>query len=109
MKLARKEFFTSIIAASEFRFGALKRNSVRLTRRVSDVLAIVEVRPFVSPAGEHYGRIRLSLERAGTPIGGNDMLIAAHALAERAVLVTVNTGEFSRVPGLKIENWLGAR
>ena len=105
-KLGRTEFFTSIVAASELRFGALKRNSPRLLRRVTDVLSIVEVRPLVSPADEHYGRIRLALERAGTPIGANDLLIAAHALAERATLVSANSREFSRVRGLKLQNWL---
>jgi len=50
--------------------------------------------------------LRLALERAGTPIGGNDMLIAAHALALGLTLVTANEGEFSRVSGLSVENWL---
>lgn len=109
MKLARTQFFTSIVAAGEIRFGALKRNSPRLTRRVNDVLAIVAVRALASPADEHYGRVRAMLERAGTSIGGNDLLIAAHALAERAILVSANTKEFARVPGLKLENWLDAR
>ena len=59
-----------------------------------------------APAHARYGRIRAELEAAGTPIGPNDLLIAAHALAVDAVLVTANTREFLRVPGLQVENWL---
>ena len=55
-----------------------------------------------------YGMVRTELERLGTPIGGNDMLIAAHALSLGAILVTDNTREFERVAGLPIENWLRA-
>jgi len=57
-------------------------------------------------ADRHYARLRLELERKGTPIGANDMLITAHALALDAVLVTDNVREFSRVKGLRMENWL---
>jgi len=56
--------------------------------------------------GMHYGQIRAQLKQAGTPIGSNDLLIAAHARSLQAVLVTNNGDEFSRVPGLKTENWL---
>jgi tRNA(fMet)-specific endonuclease VapC len=59
-----------------------------------------------APSDGHYASLRTALERAGTPIGANDMLIAAHALATDSILVTDNVKEFSRVPGLKIENWL---
>jgi tRNA(fMet)-specific endonuclease VapC len=55
----------------------------------------------------HYGKIRSTLEKKGTPIGGNDLWLAAHALAENLVLVTNNTKEFARVSGLKLENWVG--
>ena len=54
----------------------------------------------------HYARVRHHLERLGTPIGPNDLLIAAHALALDAVLITDNENEFRRVPGLQVENWL---
>jgi tRNA(fMet)-specific endonuclease VapC len=63
-------------------------------------------RPFDSPADEIYGSIRTQLELTGTPIGGNDLLIAAQALAFDHTLVTDNDQEFSRVAGLRVENWL---
>lgn len=97
---------TSIIVAGELHFGALRRNSPSLTRRVEDALAGLEVYDFSPDSERHYAHIRRRLERAGTPIGGNDMLIAAHALALDAVLVTANTREFARIDGLKLENWL---
>lgn len=99
---------TSIIVASELRFGAAKRNAPRLAAQVEAILSAIEVRPFDTPADHEYARLRLHLEQAGTPIGPNDMLIAAHALAIESILVTANTGEFSRVPGLTVENWLEA-
>ncbi|MBS1147912.1 MAG: PilT protein domain protein [Proteobacteria bacterium] len=99
---------TSIIVASELRFGAAKRNAPRLAAQVEAILRAIEVRPFDTPADHEYARLRLHLEQAGTPIGPNDMLIAAHALAIESILVTANKGEFSRVPGLTVENWLEA-
>jgi len=97
---------TSIIVASELRFGAAKRIATRLTAQVEAIIAAIEVRPFDAPADHAYARLRLHLEQAGTPIGPNDMLIAAHALATESILVTANKGKFSRVPGLTVENWL---
>ena len=99
---------TSIIVASELRFGAAKRNAPRLAAQVEAILRAIEVRPFDTPADHEYARLRLHLEQAGTPIGPNDMLIAAHALAIESILITANKGEFSRVPGLTVENWLEA-
>lgn len=97
---------TSIIVASELRFGAAKRNSARLTAQVETILAAIDVLPFDAPADAEYAKLRLHLEQAGTPIGPNDLLIAAHALAIGTCVVTDNTREFSRVPGLAVENWL---
>ena len=62
--------------------------------------------PFEAPADADYGAIRAQLEAAGTPIGGNDLLIAAHAYATGATIVTANTDEFKRIRGLNVENWL---
>jgi tRNA(fMet)-specific endonuclease VapC len=62
--------------------------------------------PLESGVDRHCGAIRAALERAGTPIGANDLLIAAHARTIQAVCVTANVGEFRRVPGLRVENWL---
>jgi tRNA(fMet)-specific endonuclease VapC len=99
---------TSMIVASELRFGAAKRNAPKLTAQVEAILAAMDVRPFDTPADHEYAKLRLHLERAGTPIGPNDMLIAAHALAAESILVTANASEFVRVPGLVVENWLEA-
>ncbi|MGH7134394.1 MAG: type II toxin-antitoxin system VapC family toxin [Pirellulales bacterium] len=60
---------------------------------------------FDDPAAEQYGELRAHLDAAGTPIGPNDLLIASIALAHSLTLVTHNTSEFSRVPGLKLEDW----
>ena len=62
--------------------------------------------PFDIPADVDYGAIRSELESLGKPIGGNDILIAAHARAVGATIVTANVDEFKRVHGLKVENWL---
>lgn len=97
---------TSIIVAAELRFGAAKKGSERLTVQLETVLAALEILPFDQPADRHYGKIREALERAGAPIGANDLLIAAHALALGLTLVTANETEFVRVPGLAVENWL---
>lgn len=70
------------------------------------MLAALEILPFEEPADRRYGELRDYLERQGTPIGPNDMLIAAHALALGLAVVTDNVGEFSRVPELQVENWL---
>lgn len=97
---------TSIVVAAELRFGVAKKGSAELARRVEHALGSLRVLPLDGEADRHYGRLRADLERDGRPIGANDMLIAAHALAIDAVLVTDNVFEFSRVPGLRYENWL---
>lgn len=97
---------TSIIVASELRLGAAKRDSARLTARVEAILAVLPVLALEPPADQDYGDLRTAIERKGTPIGANDMLIAAHALATGRVLVTDNVEEFRRVPKLKVVNWL---
>ena len=96
----------SIITAAELRFGAAKSRSPVLLSRVEAVLAHVPVLPFDSPADLDYGDIRWSLEASGRPIGPNDLLIAAHARRVGATIVTANTNEFDRVPGLDVENWI---
>jgi tRNA(fMet)-specific endonuclease VapC len=97
---------TSIIVAAELRYGTTKKASPRLTAQVEAVLSVIDTLPFDSPADEIYGSIRAQLESVGTPIGGNDLLIAAQALALDHTLVTDNDQEFSRVVGLHVENWL---
>jgi tRNA(fMet)-specific endonuclease VapC len=98
-------YCTSILVAAELRYGAAKKGSPVLSARVEQLLQAIEVLPFNNDADRHYGQLRADLERRGTLIGGNDMLIAAHALAANCVLVTANVQEFSRVRGLKVENW----
>ncbi len=97
---------TSIIVAAELRFGATKRQSDRLSAQLEMILGVLDVQPFDAPADAAYGRLRVQLEADGLPIGGNDMLIAAHALATGSVVVTDNRREFERAADLKVENLL---
>lgn len=97
---------TNIIVAAELRFGAEKSGSVKLVDQVDLILSAIEILPLESPADREYRKLRHYLGRNGTLIGPNDMLIAAYALCAGLIVVTANTGEFSRVPGLSVENWL---
>ena len=97
---------TSIIVAAELRFGAAKKGSERLSAQLEAVLSAIEIQPFDAPADVAYAELRQQLEAAGAPIGGNDMLIAAHAAALACVVVTDNVREFGRIDGLAVENWL---
>lgn len=97
---------TSIIVAAELRFGALKSGSRQLAERVDLILSAVDILSLEAPADHHYGELPHHLTSQGTPIGPNDMLIAAHALSVGLTVVTANAREFSRVPGLNVENWL---
>lgn len=96
----------SVIVAAELRYGCARKRSPQLSRKVDEFLSEVPVLPFGAPADGEYGRIRAELEGDGQPIGLNDLLVAAHALALRATLATANVGEFGRVRGLVVENWL---
>ncbi|HEX5325593.1 MAG TPA: type II toxin-antitoxin system VapC family toxin [Acetobacteraceae bacterium] len=96
----------SIITAAELRYGAARRQSDRLLRRIEVVLSMIDVLPFEVPADADYGSIRAALEAAGRTVGPTDLFIAAHARSMRVTLVTHNTAEFRRVPGLTVENWL---
>ena len=80
---------------------AIEKNRVALAL----LLATIEIMNFDSLAAESYGKIRADLEKAGTPIGPLDMMIAGHAMALGYTVVTNNTKEFERVKGLKLENW----
>ena len=96
----------SSIVASELRFGYLKRGSDRLAQLVENMISRVEVVPYDDTASVHYARIRKALHASGRPIGPVDLFIAAHARSLDLTLVTNNIREFSRVDGLKLENWL---
>ena len=104
--MQRSEFGISIVVACELRYGAARKGSARLNSQLESVLEGIDILPFEEQADQHYGEIRSELERIGRPIGYNDLLIAAHARFLEATLVTHNTGEFSRVPGLVVEDWL---
>ncbi len=97
---------TSIIVASELRFGAAKKASPKLTARVDGILRRFSVMPFEAPADVYYGNIRAALKSQGWIISENDMLIASHAMTLGCTLVTANEREFARVEGLTCENWL---
>jgi tRNA(fMet)-specific endonuclease VapC len=97
---------TSIVVSAEIHFGLKKKASEKLIHQAMRVLSVIEILPLESPVDEHYGDIRAYLHQLGQPIGGNDLLIAAHARSLGLVLVTDNFREFSRVPGLRAENWL---
>ena len=96
----------SVIVAAELRYGCARKGSPQLLRRVEAFLAEVPVLPFDVPADSAYGGLRAELEAAGRPIGSKNLLIAAHACALAATVVTANVGEFRRIRGLNVENWL---
>jgi tRNA(fMet)-specific endonuclease VapC len=97
---------TSIVVACELRYGVARRGSSRLSTRIESLLESLEVLSLERQSDRHYAEIRLHLDRLGRPIGPNDLLIAAHALAADLTLVTNNVEEFARVPRLRLENWL---
>ena len=97
---------TSIVVACELRYGAAKKGSPVLSQRVRELLERIEVLPLEADTDQRYAEIRVALERSGQPIGGNDLLIAAQAVALDLTLVTANLGEFGRIPGLRVENWV---
>lgn len=96
---------TNIVVASELRYAAAKSGSGKLADRVDLLLSAMEVLPLKPPVDRRYAELRHHLTRKGLLIGPNDLLIAAHALATELTMVTANTGEFSRVPALAVENW----
>jgi tRNA(fMet)-specific endonuclease VapC len=96
----------SIVTTAELHFGAALTPSSKGLSNFELILRGLRVKPIEPPTDAHYGRIRANLQRRGRLIGPNDLWIAAHALALDLTLVTANTGEFSRVPGLRLENWL---
>lgn len=105
-RVGERHVCTSVVVAAEMRYGAAKKGSRRLAAGLETVLGLLDVLPLKPPADVFYGELRADLERRGQPIGSNDMLIAAHALALGCTLVTGNEREFSRVDSLRCENWL---
>jgi len=105
-RVGESQVCTSIIVAAELRYGANKKGSPKLSAQLEAVLGALEILPLEVPADAMYGTLRARLELAGTPIGGNDLLIAAQALALGYTVVTDNDKEFARVRELRCENWL---
>ena len=101
-----EQVVTSIIVAAALRYGAARKGSPRLRAQLETVLGALEILSLDPPVDRIYGDLRAGLEAMGKPIGSNDMLIAAHALALGCTLVTDNEREFSQVKQLSIENWL---
>ncbi len=106
-QLGPGEAVLSVITFGELEFGAAKSHSPGQVRKILDELtSLLPVLPLPAAAAGHYGQIRAGLEAKGRPIGNNDLWIAAHARAQELILVSHNLGEFRRVPGLCVENWV---
>lgn len=106
-RLDTSQWCISAVTHSEIRFGAsLKPKATKLARYVDAFLSVATTAPWDEAAAEKHGRLRAALRLAGTPIGDFDEMIAAHALALGAVLVTDNVRHFERVEGLVVENWV---
>ena len=104
------EIGISVITLAELEYGAAKSLQPRRNREALKQFVLpLEVAAFDADATIAYGRARTVLERRGTPIGAMDLLIAAHAVSLGVTLVTNNTREFARVPGLRVENWVSSR
>ena len=97
----------SVITRGEIAFG-VQIHSLKASakQRLDRLLDVIETLPLPANAANSYGELRAHLRRLGTPIGPNDLWIAAHARAANLILVTNYVGEFSRVPKLKLENWI---
>lgn len=106
-QIGDRQILTSAIVAAELRYGCRKAGSVRLSATIEAMLFEIETIPFDEAASRAYADLRTALEVKGQPIAGNDMLIAAQALALGCVMVTANTDELARIDGLRVENWLG--
>jgi len=103
---SRSDIAVSVITEAELRTGAAKSSSPEKTSHLlENFLRPLTVVEFTSADATTYARLRAKLERAGTPIGPLDTLIAAQAVSRKLVLVTNNQREFGRVPGLRLENW----
>ena len=92
--------------AAELRYDAEKSDSKQFSERLGQLLSATEILPLEPPADQRYAEVRHHLATRSTPIGPNELLIAAHALAADLMLVTANTREFERVPSLRVENCL---
>lgn len=99
------ELCVSAITLAELRFGAYRRNSAKLDAAIAKFVSNLTVLPFDELCADHFGLLAADLQARGTPIGEFDVLIAAHAVAVEATLITNNVKHFTRVKNLKVENW----
>ena len=107
-KLPPGKVVMSAITYGELCFGAEKSSKSKESRQILEqLITLIPVLPLDETVSTHYGKIRLHLQTSGKPIGNNDLWIASHALANKLILVTNNVAEFERVPGLRVENWVG--
>ena len=107
-KLKPGDAVISVITWGELLYGAEKsKQQKKVMQLLREFKSFVPVLPIPENTGSTYGTIRALLESNGTPIGNNDLWIAAHSKAAALTLVTNNEKEFRRVPGLKIQNWVG--
>jgi tRNA(fMet)-specific endonuclease VapC len=105
-ELAPGEAVISVITWGELRYGADKSaRREQVLQSLGEFASLVPVQPLPKEAGEAYGAVRAALEAKGTPIGNNDLWIAAHARAAGLTLITNNESEFKRIQDLEIENW----
>ena len=108
-KLKPGDAAISVITWGELLYGAEKsRLRKKALQLLEEFKTFVPVLPMPENAGKTYGAIRASLESKGTPIGNNDLWIAAHAKGATLTIVTNNEREFKRIPGLRVQNWIGS-
>jgi len=104
--LAMEQLCISVVTYAELIYGVARSSSKRVNRPIiEDFVRHLDVMDWDTEAADQYGVIRTELEAAGTPIGAMDMMIAAHAKSIKAVLVTNNQKHFTKVKGLKVDNW----
>jgi len=106
-KLSMEQICISVVTYAELIYGVERSSSKRVNRPIiEDFVQYLDVLNWDTNAVDHYAKIRVELESNGTPIGAMDMLIASHAKSIKAILVTNNQTHFTRINGLKTENWL---
>jgi tRNA(fMet)-specific endonuclease VapC len=107
-KLPPGKVAMSAITYGELCSGAEKSSKPKESRQILEhLVALIPVLPLDETVSTHYGKIHRHLQAKGKPIGNNDLWIASHALVHKLILVTNNVAEFERVPGLRVENWVG--
>jgi len=106
LSLPINDLAISVITRSELRFGVELKKSYKLDRLVNSFLSEFQCLPWTASCADIHAAIRAQLQRSGSPIGGFDTLIAAHALALDMTLVTHNTRHFEKVPGLRLADWV---